>query len=151
MIHCPLPTICPPVLLPVRRGPVGSSRSSPGLLRFLGAVSIPKRCSISLILTPCAIHPNIFRASWCVVAMPIDTICLSLSISQISNDRRQLLLEHFDALLNDCIRLKITHTLNLKVECLRDSIIIERFALLRWFLPVCILAFWPWIRKQGLV
>jgi hypothetical protein len=75
--------------------------------------------------------------------MAIDAICLRLSLRQILNNSRQLLLQDFDALLNDRIGLQISYALDLKVESLRDSVKIKWLTLLRRFLPVSIFALWP--------
>jgi hypothetical protein len=75
--------------------------------------------------------------------MAIEAICLRLSFSQILNDSRQFLLEDFDALLNDRVRLQIAYALDLEVESLRHCIIVKWFALLRRLLPIGIFAFWP--------
>jgi hypothetical protein len=75
--------------------------------------------------------------------MAINSICLVAALCQILNDGCQLLLEYFDALLDDDIGLQVSYTLDLEVESLGDGIVIKWFPFLRGFLPLGIFAFWP--------
>ncbi len=59
------------------------------------------------------------------------------------DQRRQLLLERLDALLDDDVRLELADSLFIKVEAVWNRIVVESLALLRGVLELRVLALGP--------
>lgn len=67
------------------------------------------------------------------------------------DEPRKLLLDDFNAFADDRIGREIPGGLDVEVESVRDSIVVERLTLLRGFLPPGILAWGPVLGKSACV
>lgn len=97
-------------------------------------VAVPVRRGVPRILPGLAVDVGAARG---VIAIRVA------AVGNILDHGSELLLQNLDPLLDDSVGLEIADTLDFEVEPLGHGVVVKWFALLRWLLPLGVLALGP--------
>lgn len=127
-----------PSVLPVRSGTIRRCPSTP--CTRCSAVNIGSRVSL---IDP--ILPALWHTIW---ALSSKAIRVRLAGSRVIackflQDGGEVLLQDFDALLYDHVRVQVAHRFEFEEELRGSGVVVERFAVLGRFFPFSVLRFWP--------